>query len=53
MIIVSFQKRILLHFKAKRKEEFSAMGFFNFDYPLLCSVIIILDNYKVYAKMII
>ncbi|KAE8573858.1 Gustatory receptor 90a [Halyomorpha halys] len=32
-------KRIIIHFKANRKEEFSAMGFFNFDYPLLCSMV--------------
>ncbi|KAE8573920.1 Gustatory receptor 26b [Halyomorpha halys] len=28
-------KRIRHHFKAKRKVEFSAMGFFNFDYSLI------------------
>ncbi|CAH1398137.1 unnamed protein product [Nezara viridula] len=28
-------KRIRHHFKAKRNVEFSAMGFFNFDYSLI------------------
>ncbi|KAE8573948.1 Gustatory receptor 22b [Halyomorpha halys] len=40
-------KRIMYHFQAKRKVEFSAMGFFNFDYSLICRMVSTATTYIV------
>ncbi|XP_014279292.1 gustatory receptor 68a [Halyomorpha halys] len=40
-------KKLLYHFKTKREVKFSAMGFFNFDYSLLSTMISTATTYIV------
>ncbi|CAH1401461.1 unnamed protein product [Nezara viridula] len=32
-------KRIMLHFRVQTVEDFTALGCFRFDFPLLCTII--------------